>query len=103
VILSSQRLGENLDTNNHKRRNIMIAAIKPRIFTLEAGKRYAVPSSQNNGAAYEVIRRDGYITCTCKGYEYRQTCKHVIAVKAQLPVVAEADRLVFESRLADLF
>jgi uncharacterized Zn finger protein len=79
---------------------------KVEVYTLEAGRRYAAPSSKGDGTAYEIIIHSpeaGDISCNCKGYEFRRTCKHVAAVKASLLAVTEAERAEFERRIADLY
>lgn len=38
-----------------------------------------VPSASEPGITYCVSRRGDYVTCTCKGYQYRGKCKHAEA------------------------
>jgi hypothetical protein len=76
---------------------------KVAILTLEEGKRYAAPSASIPGFAYEVIchsQQPGDISCNCRGYEYRRTCKHVDAVQSSHAMVTDAE---FERKLRDLF
>ena len=56
--------------------------------------RYAVPSSSNDGTAYEVIvhdmdRRD--VSCNCPGNTYRGVCKHVGAILIRIDIEAEME------------
>lgn len=38
---------------------------------------WAVGPTKGEGSRYSVtLKNDGEVTCTCKGYEYRETCKH---------------------------
>ena len=78
---------------------------KVQIYTLEEGRRYVAPSASIPGFAYEVIMhsRPGDISCNCKGYEFRRTCKHVESVKASLPVIRECERAEIERKIRDLF
>ena len=46
--------------------------------TLGKRRKYWIKSKTTPGLVYEVERhRDGKRTCSCKGYRYRQDCKHV--------------------------
>ena len=70
---------------------------KVEVYTLEGGKRYAVPSASIPGFAYEVIQHSpqpGDISCGCKGFEFRRTCKHVREVQRMVPLEdpGDADR-----------
>ncbi len=56
--------------------------------------RYAVPSSDMDGTAYEVVVLDAAardITCTCPSYINRGICKHVGAILVRLDVEAEVE------------
>ena len=76
--------------------------------------RYAVPSSNMDGTAYEVVVLNaaaGDITCTCPSYINRGICKHVGAILVRLDVEAEVelaevraieDRRAQESGVEDL-
>lgn len=44
---------------------------------------YEVPNSRGTGS-YVVTQRATMFTCNCKGFEFRQNCKHVQEVKAAL-------------------
>ena len=55
-----------------------------RVFVLEQGYRYVVPSSADDGTAYELIVRDDGISCTCLGALHGRTCKHVGAVSLRM-------------------
>ena len=62
------------------------------IWQLEGGElqRYAVPSTNMDGTAYEVIvYNPNDITCTCPGHIHRGICKHVGAVLVRLDVERE--------------
>ena len=39
-----------------------------------------VPSASQHGVLYEIRRSatDGQLRCSCPGFQYRRTCKHVI-------------------------
>lgn len=88
-----------------------------RVWVLETGDapRYAVPSTSNDGTAYEVVvhnRDAGYITCNCKGGENGRYCKHLGAVLLRLDVdaemelaqaVAAEDRQRVERDIAELY
>jgi hypothetical protein len=79
---------------------------KVQIYTLEEGRRYGAPSASTPGFAYEIIihgQRPGDVSCNCKGYEFRRSCKHVTAVQASLPVIRESERAEFERKIQDLF
>ena len=57
-----------------------------RVFALDYGEapsfvaRYAVPSSSQPAIAYEVICKDGGLSCNCPSGQWRGMCKHVGAV-----------------------
>jgi hypothetical protein len=56
---------------------------------------YAVPSTTTDGIAYTVrVNVDGEPECTCLGYQYRQSCKHVEAVRAQLRKAEPVTRII---------
>ena len=74
------------------------------MWRLEGGgtPRYAVPSSNMDGTAYEVVILDaaaGDITCTCPAYVHRGICKHVGAILVRLDVEAEME--LAEGRAAE--
>jgi hypothetical protein len=86
-----------------------------RVFVLEPGYRYCVPSCSTDGTAYEVrVHEDDDISCNCPAGQHGRACKHIGAVilyidaevklaaatapQAQLEWTAED-----EAKLADLF
>ena len=81
-----------------------------KVWVLEPGKRYVVPSCSQDGTAYEVVVQTtelGDITCTCPGATHRGICKHIGMVMVRLEVdreMAQAqDKEQLERDLADLF
>lgn len=76
------------------------------VYTLEEGHRYVSPSASTPGLAYEIIihsQQPGDLSCNCKGYEFRRSCKHVNAVQASHQMVTDAERAEFEKKIADLY
>jgi len=66
-----------------------------RVWALEAGEapRYAVPSTGNDGTAYEVVvHGSAGPTCNCPGAVNRGICKHIGAVLIRLDVEREMAR-----------
>lgn len=45
---------------------------------------YTTRSKSEPTARYYLARLDGDAACSCKGYEYRKSCKHVEALKNRL-------------------
>ena len=46
---------------------------------------YVTKSKSNPSERYALVAGlDGIVGCSCKGFEYRQSCKHVEALKARL-------------------
>jgi hypothetical protein len=81
-----------------------------KVWALEPGKRYVVPSCSQDGTAYEVVVQSAEpddITCTCPGAIHRGICKHIGAIMVRLEVdreMAQAQsREQLERDLADLF
>jgi hypothetical protein len=81
-----------------------------KVWVLEPGKRFVVPSCSQDGTAYEVVVQStepGGITCTCPGATHRGICKHIDMVMVRLEVdreMAQAqDKEQLERDLADLF
>ena len=83
-----------------------------KVWVLEPGKRYVVPSCSQDGTAYEVVvqtTEPGDITCTCPGATHRGICKHIGMVMIRLEAdreLAQAqsqDKEQLERDLADLF
>jgi hypothetical protein len=61
-----------------------------RVYVLEPGIRYVVPSCSDDGTAYEVhVHLSGDIDCNCKAGVHGRPCKHLAAV--QMRVEAEKD------------
>ncbi len=50
-----------------------------RVYCLEPGYRYAVPSASGDGSAYQVLVHDGDPSCTCQAALNGRYCKHVAA------------------------
>ena len=42
---------------------------------------WEVPSSKNG--SYTVTRSGSHYSCSCVGFQYRKSCKHVLQIKAQ--------------------
>ena len=66
------------------------------VWILESGEtpRYAVPSSNMDGTAYEVIvhNRDSQdVSCNCPGNLHRGVCKHVGAILLRMDIEVEAE------------
>ena len=59
-----------------------------RVWVLEAGYRYAVPSTTQDATAYEVVVMDGDIACNCPGATHRGVCKHQGAVSLMMEAEA---------------
>jgi len=50
---------------------------------------YWIPSETQDNVDYcVVVFRDGHRTCSCKGYQHRESCKHVQYTINQLESVA---------------
>jgi hypothetical protein len=76
------------------------------IYTLEEGRRYVALSASALGTAYELILHSDYpgdISCTCKGYEFRQHCKHATAVQSRLERTREQARQQLGLAIAELY
>jgi hypothetical protein len=80
---------------------------KVQTYVLEAGRRFVAISASSPGTAYEIIihsQQPGDISCGCKGFQYRRSCKHISAVEAQLAVAQDADwHADLASKIADLY
>jgi hypothetical protein len=59
-----------------------------RVYTIEPGIRYVVPSGSNDGSAYEIRVQGDDIVCNCPAGQHGRVCKHMGAV--QLFLQAEA-------------
>jgi hypothetical protein len=82
-----------------------------KVWVLEPGRRYAVPSHAGDGTTYEVVVQSaepGDITCTCPGATHRGICKHIgivlvrLEVDRELPQTPQEERTL-EDKLADLY
>jgi hypothetical protein len=75
------------------------------VYVLEPRRRYAAPSSRDDGTAYEVeIYPDGDFSCNRPGFQYRHTCRHSKAVLLQLPVKPQREwTSEDEAKLKDLY
>jgi hypothetical protein len=61
-----------------------------KVWELEPGVRYAVPSCSREGVAYEIkVENTGDLTCPCPSGQYRGCCVHVGAVLIRLQVEKE--------------
>jgi hypothetical protein len=94
----------------YRGREIMTtAAIKSpvQVYVLEENRRFAALSQSQQRVAYEVIvhsQPPGDLSCNCKGYEFRRSCKYVSAVEAQLATVRDAEwRADLEAKISDLY
>jgi hypothetical protein len=82
-----------------------------RVWALETGQapRYAVPSTSNDGTAYEVVvHGTAGPTCNCPSAVNRGICKHIGAVLVRLDVEREMARVQrssehLERDLAELY
>ncbi len=64
---------------------------------------YTTKSKSGTGERYTLVARDGIEACSCKGYEYRQSCKHVEALRNRLAREAVKAQPVRPSRVNDLY
>ncbi len=55
-----------------------------RVYCLEPGFRYCVPSAANDGSAYQVLVHDGDPSCTCQAALNDRYCKHLAAVTMRM-------------------
>ena len=55
-----------------------------RVYCLEAGYRYAIPSSKHDGSAYHLLVIEGDPACNCPAALNDRYCKHVAAVEMRL-------------------
>lgn len=81
-----------------------------KVWALESGRRYAVPSSTSDGSAYEVViesQQPGDITCTCRSGINRGVCKHIGAVLVRLQVEQELlqtpQHEALDAKIAELY
>ncbi len=50
-----------------------------KVYVLEPGYRYCVPSASNDGSAYHVLVIEGDPSCTCQAALNGRYCKHIAA------------------------
>ena len=55
-----------------------------RIYVLEPGYRYCVPSASGYGSAYQVLARGDTATCSCPAGSNDKFCKHLAAVHMRM-------------------
>ena len=55
-----------------------------RVYCLEQGYRYCIPSASNDGSAYHVLVIEGDPSCNCQAALNDRYCKHVAAVEMRL-------------------
>jgi hypothetical protein len=73
-----------------------------KVWVLESGRRYVVPSYSQDGTAYEVVIQNsepGDITCTCPGATHRGICKHIGAIMVRLEVEKEIAQVQVNEQL----
>jgi hypothetical protein len=64
---------------------------------------YTTKSKSGSGERYTLVARDGIEACSCKGFAYRQSCKHVEALRNRLAREAVRSQPVRMSRAAELY
>ena len=69
-----------------------------RIYVLEPGYRYCVPSASGDGSAYQVLAYGDTATCSCPAGINDKFCKHVAAVEMRM----EAEEQLEQARSLDL-
>jgi hypothetical protein len=79
-----------------------------RVWSLESGKRYCVPSCTNDGVGYEVGVHEGEdLSCNCPAGQHGRPCKHVAGVLARLeseqPAPQPKPERSLSSKLRDLY
>ena len=52
-----------------------------RVYVLEPGYRYCIPSASGDGSAYQVLDTGGTATCSCPAGMNNRYCKQVAAVR----------------------
>ena len=68
------KLHETIETLDEKGNPVVIYAVPKKVMYMK--------SESNPGVKYRVERaRTGKCFCTCKGFMYRQTCRHVEKAK----------------------
>ena len=69
-----------------------------RVYVLEPGYRYCVPSASGDGTAYQVLAHGDTVTCSCPAGMNDRYCKHVAAVQMRM----EAEDTLEQARSRDL-
>jgi hypothetical protein len=59
---------------------------------------YVTSSKSEPGTKHTLVARDGIEACSCRGYEYRSSCKHVEALRNRLAREAKRAGLLVLSR-----
>ncbi len=75
-----------------------------RVYVLEPGYRYCVPSSAGDGSAYQVMVHGDTVTCNCPAGLNEKVCKHVAGVRMRLETeqaLEQATSLAVDIRLHD--
>ena len=91
------------ETNKAKERAL---AQEVQVWVLEPHKRYATPSSADDGTAYEIVVQSpeqNDITCTCPGATYRGICKHIGAIMLRLEASHPQVHKQLEQDITDLY
>lgn len=61
---------------------------------------YQTSSKSEPGRKYTLVAKGGIEACSCRGFEFRQSCKHVEALRNRL--AREASRPVIATRPANI-
>ena len=69
-----------------------------RVYVLEPGYRYCVPSASGDGSAYQVLANGDTATCSCPAGMNDKYCKHLAAVQMRI----EAEGSLEQARSLDL-
>ena len=73
-----------------------------RVYVLEPGYRYCVPSASGDGSAYQVLTNGETVTCSCPAGINDKWCKHLAAVAMYLEAqdqLEQATSLAVDIRL----
>ena len=63
-----------------------------RVYCLEPGYRYCVPSASGGLLAYQVLVSEGTATCNCPAGQNDRLCKHVAGVQMYLEAEAALEQ-----------
>ena len=55
-----------------------------RVLARPKSRRFRIESSSSRGNHYELTHEAGDVTCTCRGFEYRGSCRHAMELKQAL-------------------